>query len=159
MWVPSLLPQGSLLRSWCSSSHGGGADVAGKKGRSGRPKGRLSWTKNPTALAGHRLTALIELWLAGLLETRVSGRWLEPPTERRHTVPPKIKRVLAAAAIEDVMALHPHLTRTSIAQVLAWSRRRAPPVSLRRKVSAATDERELANRQRAQELAIPWRRR
>ena len=132
--------------------------MAGKKGRSGRPKGSLSWTKNPAALAGHRLTALIELWLAGLLEMRVSGRWLEPPMERRHTVPPKIKRVLAAAAIEHVMALYPHLTRPSIAQVLAWSRRQAPSVSLRRKVSAGTDEREVAYRQRVQHMASAWRR-
>jgi hypothetical protein len=86
----------------------------------------------------------MEMWLAGVFETRVCGRWLEPPTERRYTVPPKIKRVLAAAAIEHVMALYPHLTRPSIAQVLAWSRRQAPSVSLRRKVGAGTDERAVA---------------
>jgi hypothetical protein len=132
--------------------------MAGKKGRSGRPKGSLSWTKNPASLAGHHLTALIEMWLAGLLEMRVSGRWLEPPTERRHTVPPKVKRVLAAAAIEHVMALYPHLTRPSIAQVLAWSRRQAPSVSLRRKASAGTDEREVAYRQRVRDMASAWSR-
>lgn len=133
--------------------------MAGKKGRSGRPKGSLSWTKNPAALAGHRLTALIELWLAGLLEMRVGGRWLEPPTERRHTVPPKIKGVLAAAAIEHVMALYPHLTRPSIAQVLAWSRRQAPSVSLRRKVGAGTDERAVAYCRRVRDTASGWGRR
>ena len=133
--------------------------MAGKKGRSGRPKGSLSWTKNPAGLARQQLEVFMEMWLAGLLETRVCGRWLEPPTERRYTVPPKMKRVLAAAAIEHVMALYPHLTRPSIAQLLAWSCRRAPSVSLRRKVGAGTDEREVAYRQRVRDMASAWTRR
>ena len=40
--------------------------MAGKKGRSGRRKGSLSWSKNPAALAGHYLNGLIEMWLAGV---------------------------------------------------------------------------------------------
>ena len=40
--------------------------MAGKKGRSGRRKGSLSWSKNPTAVAGHHLQTLIEMWLAGV---------------------------------------------------------------------------------------------
>ena len=40
--------------------------MVGVKGRSGRPRGSLSYPKNPTALAGHHLNILIEAWLAGV---------------------------------------------------------------------------------------------
>jgi hypothetical protein len=114
--------------------------MAGKKGRSGRPRGSLSWTKNPVALAGHRLNILIEMWLAGVpLPTR-PGRWLVQPTERRHTVPPKIKRVLAEMAIRHVLFLDaesPAVRYIGVDDVLTWSRRRAPNTTLRRKPKIA----------------------
>ena len=77
--------------------------MAGKKGRSGRPSGSTSWWRNPTALAGHHLNVLIEMWLGGVPIQVAPKRWLVQPTERRHTVPPKIKRALAAMAIGHVM--------------------------------------------------------
>jgi hypothetical protein len=120
--------------------------MAGKKGRSGRPPGTLSWHQNVPALCGHRLNVLIEVWLA-----------LDP--ERRFTVPPKNKRALAVQAIRHELdmieldpetpeavvivdiepaeraSLRPGWIRFSLADVLAWSRRKAPVgPSLRRKV-------------------------
>jgi hypothetical protein len=120
--------------------------MAGKAGRSGRPKGSLSYLKNPTARCGHRLNVLIEQWLA-----------LAP--ERRFTVPPKIKASLAEQAIREELdmigldpenleevvivdikpvaspSLRPGWCRFSLHDVLAWSRRQAPKgPSLRRRV-------------------------
>jgi hypothetical protein len=142
--------------------------MVGVKGRSGRRgkisleeflagkrPGALSWPKHLTARAGNYLNVLIELWLA-----------TEP--ERRFTVPPKIKRVLAAYACKRVIEIeieleqHPevltidgvdkilrlikdtttplnYLQRTpgvvviDVDDVLAWSRRLAPDITLRRK--------------------------
>ncbi len=50
--------------------------MAGKKGRSGRRKGSLSWSKNPTAVAGHHLQTLIEMWLAGVPIKVSPHQWL-----------------------------------------------------------------------------------
>jgi hypothetical protein len=125
--------------------------MAGKKGRSGRRKGSLSWSKTPAALAGHYLNGLIEMWLA-CVPIPMRPDWWAVPTGRRHTVPPEIKRALAQAAIEYVVRLDakaieqaieqgrshgPPITRPSTDQVLAWSRRRAPAVTLRRKANSA----------------------
>jgi hypothetical protein len=127
--------------------------VAGVKGRSGRPPGSRRW--NPTALAGHHLQVLIELWLAGApikateiwmadAPIKLADRYLAPPAKSRHTVPPRIKRALAEMAIrhvQDVIAeaapyidveqvLPPYI---DVEQVLLWVRRRAPANTLRRK--------------------------
>jgi hypothetical protein len=59
------------------------------------------------------------------------GRWLVQPTERKHTVPPKIKRELAVFAIEHTRSLYGK--RPGVDEVLAWTRRRAPAATLRRK--------------------------
>jgi hypothetical protein len=133
--------------------------MAGKKRCSGRRPGSLSWHRNPTALAGQRLNVLIEMWLAGVPIQVAPKRWLAQPTECRHTVPPKIKRVLAEIAIGQVLGRYPSLRRPGIESVMAWSRRRAPSVSLRRKVGAGTDEREVAYRQRVQDMTNAWNRR
>jgi hypothetical protein len=93
--------------------------MAGKKGRSGRPRGSTSWSRNPTALAGHHLNVLIEMWLGGAPIQVTPKRWLERPTEQRHTVPPKIKRVLAAMAVGHVLDLYPNLPRPSVDAVIA----------------------------------------
>ena len=78
--------------------------MAGKKGRSGRRKGSLNWSKTPAALAGHYLNDLIETWLAGVpIPTRPDWWLVQPTTGRRHTVPPEFKRALAQAAV----GLHP----------------------------------------------------
>lgn len=114
--------------------------MAGKKGRSGRPKGAVSWMCNPVALAGHHLNVLMEMWLAGVPMGREVWMWGEPalwmgpspPDERRRTVPPKIKRVLARFAIAHVLKMHPDMRPPPIDAVLSWSRRRAPAVTLRR---------------------------
>jgi hypothetical protein len=120
--------------------------MAGVKGRSGRRTGSLSWHRNPTALAGHHLQGLIEAWLAGVPIKVSHDRCLVPPTKRRHTVPPKIKRVLAQVALGHVLELYPQW-RTDVDRVLTWVRRRAPHSTLRRKVSLTMDEREAAYRQ------------
>jgi hypothetical protein len=113
--------------------------MAGKRGRSGRPKGAVSWMCNPVALAGHHLNVLMEMWLAGVPIGQDIWMWGKPlqrrllqPTERKHTVPPKIKRVLAQFAIGHVLELHPYLKRPSVDAVLLWTRRRAPTNTLRR---------------------------
>ena len=94
--------------------------MSGKKGRSGRRPGSISYPKNPTALAGHHLKVLIEMWLAGV-PIRIGDRYLVPeserrhtvPPERRHTVPPKIMRVLAEVAIGHMLNVTRGLTRLS----------------------------------------------
>jgi hypothetical protein len=116
--------------------------VAGVKGRSGRPPGSRRW--NPTALAGHHLQVLIELWLAGApikateiwmadAPIKLADRYLAPPAKSRHTVPPRIKRALAEMAapyIDVEQVLPPYI---DVEQVLLWVRRRAPANTLRRK--------------------------
>ena len=116
--------------------------MAGKKGRSGRRKGSLSWSKNPTAVAGHHLQTLIEMWLAGVPIKVSPHQWLVQPIERKHTVPPKVKRVLAQFAIGHMLDVRPDLKRPGIAEVLAWTRRRAPANTLRQKRRSTVDERE-----------------
>ena len=147
--------------------------MAGKKGRSGRRKGSLSWSKTPAALAGHYLNGFIEMWLAGVPIPTRPDWWLMQPTGRRHTAPPKIKRALAQAAIEYVVWLDakaieqaieqgrrhgPPITRPSIEQVLAWSRRLAPAVTLRRKAnSAARTPAQRAWEERVVRLENAWK--
>jgi hypothetical protein len=168
--------------------------MAGEKGRSGRPNGRTSWWRNPVALAGHDLNGLIEHWLAGA-PIRIGDGWLEGPNERRSTVPPKIKRVLAIMAIEQVMEAHadaaaqdsaadvvcsvalklgvpvhviraqqlrdarghPKFKRPNVKDVLAWSRRHAPSVTLRRERRRNHDERRDAFEEYVRELETGWR--
>ena len=149
--------------------------MPGKKGRSGRRAGSTSWWRNPVALAGHHLNVLIELWLADVPIQIAPDRWLVQPVqleqderghtvppkpdERRHTVPPKIKRALAKIAIAHVMKVYEEhrLKRPKMDDVMAWSRRRAPFTTLRRKAGSAVDEREVAYRQYIEEMANAWR--
>jgi hypothetical protein len=80
--------------------------MAGKKGRSGRRKGSLSWFRNPVAVAGRHLEVLMEMWLAGTPIKVGPDRWLVQPIKRREgTVPPEIIRALAKIAIAQVMEL------------------------------------------------------
>ena len=134
--------------------------MAGKKGRSGRRRGSTSWWRNPTALAGHHLSVLIEAWLGGV-PIQIGDRWLKQPTERRYTVPPKIKWVLAALAIRHVMRNDCEVDRVlalNVADVLPWARRRAPPVTLRRAArSTPRDEREVAYEEHLDNLTTAWK--
>ena len=84
----------------------------------GRPKGSTSWHNNPVAWAGHHLNWLIELQLS-------------LARERRYTVPPKDKRVLAEKAVRHAEQLIG--VRPDIDAVIAWARRNPPRPSLRRK--------------------------
>ena len=85
-------------------------------------------------------------------------RWLVQPTERRHTVPPKIKRVLAAIAIGHVMDVDNLRGRPTVAAVLAWSRRQAPSVTLRRPARAKPrDETEIAYQKYEEDLTTAWK--
>ena len=98
--------------------------MAGKKGRSGRRKGSLNWSKTPAALAGHYLNGLIETWLAGVPIPTRPDWWLVQPTGRKHTVPPEIKRALAQAAIEYVV----RLDATTSKQAVEQGRTQGPPI-------------------------------
>ena len=88
-------------------------------------------------------------------------------------MPPEIKRALAQAAIEYVVWLDakaieqaieqgrrhgPPITRPSTDQVLAWSRRRAPAITLRRKAnSAARTPAQRAWEERVVRLENAWK--
>ena len=85
--------------------------------RRGRPRGALSWARNPVNFAAHHAKVLLELWLAGvpipigpeynlLPSLMTTDRRLVQPKERERTVPPKIKRVLCRLAIAHVVELH-----------------------------------------------------
>jgi hypothetical protein len=123
--------------------------MAGVKGRSGRRgkiteeeflagkrQGTPSWPNHPTALAGYYLNGLIEMWLGGVPIQIAPKRWLVQPTERRYTVPPKVKRVMAQLAIKQAQIIHPG--RIDVDDVLAWARRRAPDHTFRRKARKST---------------------
>ena len=88
----------------------------------GRPTGATSWQRNPNRVAAHHSQVLMELWLAGapVLEIRVmlsslAGNpeqqalieecWSKLGTDRRYTVPPKIKRRLCRLAVAHVVEL------------------------------------------------------
>ena len=135
--------------------------MAGKKGRSGRRRGRTSWWRNPTALAGHHLNVVIEMWLGGVpipVQTREGDRWLVQPDRRRHTVPPQIKRVLTEIAINHVTDACNLRGRPTVAAVLAWSRRQAPSVTLRRPARAMPrDETEIAYQKYLEDLTTAWK--
>jgi hypothetical protein len=138
--------------------------MVGKPGRSGRPKGSTSWWRNPTALAGRHLNMLIEMWLAGVpieVENICSDapkRWLVQPTKRQHTVPKEIKRVLAIMAVGHVMDMYSLRGRPTVAAVLAWSRRQAPSVTLRRPArTKPRDETESAYQKYLEDLTTAWK--
>ena len=98
------------------------------------------------------------MWLGGVPIQAVPKRWLVQPTERRHTVPPKIKRALAAMAVGHVMAAYTLRGRPTVAAVLAWSRRQAPSVTLRRPARAKPrDETEIAYQKYLEELTTAWK--
>jgi hypothetical protein len=118
--------------------------MSGKPGRSGRRRQITleefrageravlpSWPKHPTALAGSYVEGLIEMWLGGV-PLDLGDRCLIPPTKWRYTVPPKIKRELAELAIKQALIIHPG-RHIEVEEVLAWTRRRAPGITLRRK--------------------------
>ena len=118
--------------------------MAGKAGRSGRPKGTVSRYDNPVNVAAHHLAVLTEIWLAGVPIPIGPGLYLRAPAERRFTVPPEIKLVLAKIAVKHVVRLDaesirqgiipgPPLKPPSVEQVMEAVRRRAPDVTLRRK--------------------------
>jgi hypothetical protein len=85
--------------------------------RRGRPRGALSWARNPVNFAAHHAKVLLELWLAGvpiqigpeynlLPSLMTTDRRLVQPKERERTVPWRIKRVLCRLAIARVVELH-----------------------------------------------------
>ena len=122
------------------------------------------------ALAGHYLNGLIETWLAGVPIPTRPDWWVVQPTGHKHTVPPEIKRALAQTAIEYVVQLErPQLASRLSEQgrsagppihptVPAWSRRRAPAVTLRRKAnSAARTPAQRAWEERVVRLENAWK--
>jgi hypothetical protein len=92
------------------------------RARAGRPLGATSWWRNLVNVAAHHANGLLELWLAGapVLKVRVllfsladnpkyqaliEECWRARSSERRYTVPPKIKRKLCQLAIAHVTEL------------------------------------------------------
>jgi hypothetical protein len=92
------------------------------RARAGRPLGATSWWRNLANVAAHHAKVLLELWLAGAptLEVRVllfsladnpehqaliEDCWRARGRQRRHTVPPKIKRKLCQLANAHVTEL------------------------------------------------------
>jgi hypothetical protein len=88
----------------------------------GRPAGATSWWRNLENVGAHHANVLLELWLAGaqVLEIRVmlsslasspkhqamiEDCWRVRGNERRHTVPPRIKRSLCQLAVAHVVEL------------------------------------------------------
>ena len=88
----------------------------------GRPTGTTSWQRNPNRRAAHHAQVLMEAWLADapVLEIRVmlsslAGNpeaqalieecWSKRGNDRRHTVPPQIKRKLCRLAVAHVVEL------------------------------------------------------
>ena len=116
--------------------------MVGVKGRSGRRPGSISYHKNPTAWAGHHFKVLIEMWLAGVSIRVAPDKQLLGPTKHRHTVPPRIKRVLAEFAIGHILEQDAEARKTDAKRgapmkrpdshaVIEWARRRAPNHTLR----------------------------
>jgi hypothetical protein len=70
-----------------------GAQICPAAAKRGRPCGATSWWRNLDNIAAHHANVLLELWLAGA------------PSERRYTVPPKIKRKLCSLAVAHVVEL------------------------------------------------------
>jgi hypothetical protein len=128
--------------------------MTGKKGRSGRRPGSLSWWRNPTALAGYHLNVLIETWLAGVPIQVGPNRWLKQPTDRRYNVPPRVMSVLVELAIEHVGKTYGR--RPNSAAVRDWARRRMPSPTLRRKVRSTVDEREAAYQEYDERMTQAW---
>ena len=88
----------------------------------GRPPGATSRWRNPNNFAAHHAQVLIEAWLAGLPVLGVRGMlsslagnpkhqalidecWSQRGSERRYTVPPKIKRKLCRLAVGHTVEL------------------------------------------------------
>jgi len=102
----------------------------------GRPAGATSRLRKPENVAAHHANVLLELWLAGasMLDVQVmlflpasdttsqvmiGDCWRGRGNERRHTVPPRIKKKLCQLAIAHVMELHRdaiHRKRTRAAE-------------------------------------------
>ena len=79
--------------------------MPGKKGRSGRPPGSLSWARNPVARCGKRYETLVEMWLAGVPIRVGRDKQIAPPTKLLRTPPPNVKHALAAMAIAEEQEL------------------------------------------------------
>ena len=88
----------------------------------GRPRGATSWWRNLANVAAHHANVLLELWLASapVLEVQnllflladnpehlalLEECWRARGSQRRHTVPPKIKRKLCQLAVAHVVEL------------------------------------------------------
>ena len=73
-------------------------------------------------------------------------------------MPPKVKHVLAVMAIGHVKDVYTLRGRPTVAAVLAWSRRQAPSVTLRRPARAKPrDETEIAYQKYEEDLTTAWK--
>jgi hypothetical protein len=122
--------------------------MTGKRGRSGRPPGSLSFT--PTRLAGELTGTLMIMWLSGVAfrdippcppERQLAP--MRPPELRlamglpeRDVVPLQVRRTLAGFAIKHLHGIHrddPNWREPHVDGVLAWVRQHAPVGTLLRR--------------------------
>jgi hypothetical protein len=75
--------------------------MVGKKGRSGRKPGRK---QTPTNVFVRQLTSLIDFWLSGA-PIRIGDQFLQWPSERRYTVPPRVMKALTEFAVRHTVKL------------------------------------------------------
>jgi hypothetical protein len=94
--------------------------MSGRKGRSGRPQGSISWT--PTALTGLPLINFRRHWQLGV-PFRIGDRTLLMPDRWELRVPVQVDRALAQMAIEHAVGVYGFRRRPRVELVIAWANR------------------------------------
>ena len=85
--------------------------MPGKKGRSGRPRGAISWT--PTAFAGIHLISYRLWWKLGVPFWIGPDQQLVEPSRPGAPVPAAVDRLLARMAIEHMVRVNRPETATA----------------------------------------------
>jgi hypothetical protein len=97
--------------------------MPGKKQRSGRPRGAVSWT--PTAFAGIHLISYRLWWQLGVPFWVGPDKQLVEPSRPGAPLPAAVDRLLAQMAIEHMVRVNrPDLRqRPRVERVIAWANR------------------------------------
>ena len=97
--------------------------MPGKKQRSGRPRGAISWT--PTAFAGIHLISYRLWWQLGVPFWVGPDKQLVEPSRPGAPMPAAVDRVLAEMAIEHMVRVNrPGLRqRPRVEKVIDWANR------------------------------------
>jgi hypothetical protein len=103
--------------------------MPGKKGRSGRPRGAISWT--PTAFAGIHLISYRLWWKLGVPFWIGPDQQLVEPSRPGAPVPAAVDRLLARMAIEHMVRVNrPGLRqRPRVEKVIDWANRHRSLIS------------------------------